>query len=209
MEQEAINRAYDAAAAAYAERCFHELDGKPLDRQLLERFAALTRERGRICDMGCGPGEVAAFLVPLHPDIIGIDASPGMVKQARALVPGATFMVGDMTALSLADGALAGIAAFYAIVNFPPEVLPCIFSGFFRVLRPGGLLLMAFHAGKERIHVDSFFECGEPLDFFYFDPDGVLEMLRQTGFTVREALVRHPYPEEYPSRRCYLFAEKE
>jgi len=52
---------YDAVAAPNAERFFDELDHKPLDRLLLDHLATITRW-GRVCDMGCGPGEVAAYL---------------------------------------------------------------------------------------------------------------------------------------------------
>ncbi len=55
-------------------------------------------------------------------------------------------------ALDLQDGTLAGIAAFYAIVNIPQESLPLIFREMERALQPGGLLLLAFHTGDEVLH---------------------------------------------------------
>jgi trans-aconitate methyltransferase len=51
---------YDRIAEDYARHIYGELAHKPLDRELLRRFAA--RMRGQVCDMGCGPGQVARFL---------------------------------------------------------------------------------------------------------------------------------------------------
>ena len=54
---------YDRVAKPYGEQFFHELDRKPFDRELLDRFAARGRGRGRMCDVGCGPGHVGRYLV--------------------------------------------------------------------------------------------------------------------------------------------------
>jgi hypothetical protein len=43
---------------------------------------------------------------------------------------------------------LAGIAASYAIEGIPKEYLPFGISEMDRVLKPGGLLLLAFHMGR-------------------------------------------------------------
>ena len=53
---------YDRVADEYVRRIFDELQHKPLDRQLLDRFAASVRDVGPACDMGCGPGHVARYL---------------------------------------------------------------------------------------------------------------------------------------------------
>ncbi|HEX6863269.1 MAG TPA: hypothetical protein VF414_10665 [Thermoanaerobaculia bacterium] len=51
-----VRESYDSAAQAYAEHLASELDHKPLDRHLLNRFAEETRGRGLVADLGCGPG---------------------------------------------------------------------------------------------------------------------------------------------------------
>ncbi|HEX4073202.1 MAG TPA: hypothetical protein VHX68_18620, partial [Planctomycetaceae bacterium] len=57
---------YDRVADEYVRRIFDELRHKPLDRQLLDRFASGVRGAGPTprpaCDMGCGPGHVARYL---------------------------------------------------------------------------------------------------------------------------------------------------
>ncbi|MFS8067706.1 MAG: class I SAM-dependent methyltransferase, partial [Byssovorax sp.] len=51
-----IQDTYDRVADEYVRRIFHELDGKPFDREILNRFAQRVRGLGPVHDLGCGPG---------------------------------------------------------------------------------------------------------------------------------------------------------
>jgi SAM-dependent methyltransferase len=206
----AIRQSYDRIADEYARRIYHELQGKPFDREILARFANEVRERGEVCDMGCGPGHVARYLQSLGTDVFGLDVSPHMLERARQLNPGIRFQLGDMMALDLPDGNLAGIVAFYAIVNTPKESVPTVFREMFRVLQVGRVLLLAFHIGDEAVHYDEFWECPVSLDFFYFQPAEVKRWLEAEGFTIEQIIEREPYdPEvEHQSRRAYIWARK-
>jgi SAM-dependent methyltransferase len=204
-----IRESYDRLADEYARRLFHELEHKPLDRELLTRFAATVAEQGEVCDMGCGPGQVARYLRDAGAKVFGLDLSPRMLEQARQFNPDISFVEGNMTSLDLRDGAVAGIAAFYAIVHLPKESLPAVFGEMHRVLQPGGLLLLAFHSGDEIIHLDELWGRPIAMDFFFFEPAVIRQDLESAGFVVEEIVERGPYPEgEYPSRRAYLFARK-
>ena len=209
--QSSVRKSYDRVAAEYARNLFHELENKPLDRALLNRFAAETTGRGRVCDIGCGPGQIARYLHDAGANVFGLDLSPQMLEQARQLNPDISFIEGNIFALNLASNSLTGIAAFYAIVNLPPESLPAAFSEMLRVLRPGGLLLLAFHTGQEIIHVDEMWEQPVSMDFFYFEPAAIRHMLETAGFTIEEIIEREPYAPavEHQSHRAYIFARKQ
>src|ERR1700685_4303482 len=112
-----IRESYDRLAEEYTRRIADELRHKPLDRELLDRFARATAGRGEVCDMGCGPGHVARYLHAAGASVFGLDLSPGMVEQARKLNPHIRFREGNMMALDIVDDTLAGVAAFYVIVN--------------------------------------------------------------------------------------------
>src|ERR1700689_851785 len=154
----AIRESYDRLADKYARQIFNELKHKALDRELLNRFAADVAGRGEVCDMGCGPGQVARYLRDAGTTVFGLDLSPRMLEQARQLNPYICFREGNMMALDLPDGKLAGITAFYAIVNIPRESLTVVFREMERVLRPDGLLLVAFHTGDETFHEDTLWD---------------------------------------------------
>ena len=73
-------------------------------------------------------------------------------------------------ALDLEDRTLAGIAAFYAIVNIRKESLPLVFREMARVLKPGGLLLLAFHTGDEILQEKELWGRPISMDFLLFQP---------------------------------------
>lgn len=206
-----IRQSYDRVADEYARHMFSELEKKPLDCELLRRFVARTRGRGKICDMGCGPGHVARFLHEAGADVFGLDLSPGMLEVARRLSPEIAFCEGNMLTLDLPDDSLAGITAFYAVVNLPRESLPQAYCEMARALKPGGLLLLAHHIGAETVHRDEWLEHPVCMDFHFLNPLSVRRDLEDAGLMVEEIVEREPYaPEvEHQSRRAYIFARKD
>ena len=200
-----VRESYDSVARAYADELAGELDHKPLDRHLLNRFAEETAGKGLVADLGCGPGHVSAYLRDRGVSMLGVDLSPEMIRVAAERHPGMDFRIGDMKALDLPDASLAGVIAFYAVVHFESDELGTVFREMRRVLRPGGLVLISFHIGDEVLHRDELFGVPVSLDFRFLVPDRIAEALRSAGLAVTERTEREPYEGvEYPSRRCYL-----
>lgn len=108
--------AYDAVAPAYDAQLGDELAGKPLDRALLQGFLEVAGT-GPVADVGCGPGHVTRFLAARHPNVLGIDLSPGMIAVARERAPELAFAVGSILALPAADDAWSGAVALYSIIH--------------------------------------------------------------------------------------------
>ena len=205
--QSDIQSSYDRIADEYVRRIFDELDHKPLDRELLDRFAERVRDRGPVLDIGCGPGIVARYLRHRQVQVTGVDLSLGMVERARALNPGIDFVQGDMRSLDVPDGALGGIVGFYSIIHIPPDDVVAVLRELRRALRPDGLLLLSFHIGSEPVHLDEMWGHRVTLDFFFFETEPMKAYLREAGFEVDDTIERDPYPEvEVQTRRAYLFA---
>jgi SAM-dependent methyltransferase len=70
-----------------------------LDREEAER----SRPLGRALDMGCGRGRYTAELARRGWEAVGVDAVPRAIDAASRGVPGARFVVGDVTDLVAAD----------------------------------------------------------------------------------------------------------
>src|SRR5215467_11038149 len=77
-----VEESYDRVAEEYTRRVSSELSQKPFDRDILGRFASRTRTQGAVCDVGCGPGHVTAYLQSLGVDVRGVDVSAAMVSIA-------------------------------------------------------------------------------------------------------------------------------
>lgn len=209
-----VQAAYDAVAHAYHDKFRDELSGKPLDRGLLSAFTELAGA-GTIADVGCGPGHVTRFLAARNVRVVGIDLSKAMISTAREHAPALAFVAGSMLQLPAADGAWSGIIALYSIIHLTVSQRAQACREFARVLRPGGWLLAAFHidsphfAAGEVNHLTTWFGKAVELDGYFLEPSDVAQHAETAGFTVTATLIRSPQPDiEYPSRRCYLLAQR-
>jgi SAM-dependent methyltransferase len=173
---------------------------------LLEKVGQL----GVICDLGCGPGQIARYLRDRGADVCGIDLSPEMVKQAALLHPDITFTQGDMLRLDrVADDSFGGVAAFYSVIHIPRPAVVRALAEIRRVLYAGGILLLTHHIGSDIVHRDEFLGKQVSIDFIFFETEEMKNYLLQAGFKLEEVIERDPYPEvEYQSRRAYIFARK-
>ncbi len=200
---------YDQVAREYAEKFKDEMDDKPFDRDCLDRLAREVGDLGPICDLGCGPGQIARYLHRQGVDVLGVDLSPRMIAEAQRLNPDIPFHQGDMLSLPDSDNSWGGVAAFYCIIHIPREQIVDALSEIKRVLKPGGVLLVTFHIGEEIKHVEEWWEKPVNLDFAFYQPAEMEAWLKEAGFELEETLVREPNPAvEVATRRAYLFAKK-
>jgi ubiquinone/menaquinone biosynthesis C-methylase UbiE len=218
---ERVQESYNRVAARYAEEASAELEKRPLDRALLRCLVELAAgvpgaaNQGRIADIGCGPGHVAAYLAGLGTTTIGIDISSGMLEIARSRVPDVQFRLGTMLAVPATDAELNAAVAFYSIIHLRPEDRPTAYQELARVIAPGGYLLVAFHinlAGHEPgeiMHADEWWGERVDLDFYYIEPAEVVAGLAAAGFDLVARTDREPVPSvEHQSRRCYLLCRR-
>ena len=204
-----VQASYDRVADEYVRRIYDELANKPFDRQLLDRFAGRVRDAGLVCEIGCGPGHVAKYLSDRGVPMCGVDISSAMVDCARRLNPGISFSQGDMRDLDVADGSWAAIVAFYSIIHVPREQVVAALRELGRALKPGGLLLLAFHIGDDLLHRDEWWGYQVDFDVVFFQSAEMSNYLSAAGFEVDEILERDPDPEvEHPTRRAYILARK-
>jgi SAM-dependent methyltransferase len=201
---------YDQVAVEYAERFKDEMDDKPFDRDCLDRLAREVGNLGSICDLGCGPGQIARYMHRQGVETLGVDLSPRMVAEAQRLNPDIHFHQGDMLSLPDADNSWGGIAAFYCILHIPREQVVDALREIKRLLKPGGVLLLTFHIGDEIKHLDEWWDRPVNLDFAFYQPSEMETWLKEAGYEVEETLVREPNREvEVATRRAYIFARRQ
>ena len=77
----------------------------------------------RIADLGCGPGNSTELLIERFPDaeVIGVDSSPDMLRQARAQLPSLKFVEADLSTWMPEPGTdlLFGNAVFHWVPGHP------------------------------------------------------------------------------------------
>jgi SAM-dependent methyltransferase len=203
-----LQQSYDRVAQQYAEEYFAELARKPFDCELLDEFAAAVRGQGEICELGCGPGQIARYLKDRGVSIRGIDLSGEMVAAASRLNPDIPITQGDMLSLDLPDDSLAGIVSFYAIIHLTREDVTAALKEMRRVLKPGGRLLVSYHGGEGDLHRDEWFDQPVSIDVILMTKEEMLHYLMAAGFEEAIIRMREPYEFEYPTQRMYIVARK-
>jgi SAM-dependent methyltransferase len=149
---DAVRSSYDAVADNYVGMDAGELRSHPWLRAALTAFAEEVRDLGPVLDVGCGPGQVTAFLVGLGVDARGVDLSPRMVEHARRRFPKLRFDVASATELDLAEASLGGVLGWWSLFNLPRDALAAVLGSFAQALVPGGQLLVGTHVGDGEVH---------------------------------------------------------
>ncbi|MFI7611326.1 methyltransferase domain-containing protein [Nonomuraea terrae] len=118
-------------------------------RAVFTRLAAAVRPRAgdRILDVGCGTGYLSRILSPVvgpAGQVTGIDPSPAMIQYAAARARGnCAYVLGGAQTLPFPDGSFDALTATLVVHHIPAEDRPEALGEMYRVLRPGGRLLVA------------------------------------------------------------------
>jgi SAM-dependent methyltransferase len=113
--------------------------------EIVRMLRAHGIRRGLVVDAGCGSGIATQHFAAQGYDVVGIDASPAMIRLARARAPQARFRVAsiDRAALPPCDA----VTAMGEVITYARGGLPAVRRFFGRArsaLRPGGLLVFDF-----------------------------------------------------------------
>src|ERR1041385_966544 len=99
----------------------------------------------RYLDFACGTGRLTAVIAPLAVEVVGVDISESMLKQAQAKVPSARFIRGDLTTEDHRLGAFDLISSFRFFGNAPAGLRSAVLRAMNPLLRKGGYLLINNH----------------------------------------------------------------
>jgi SAM-dependent methyltransferase len=146
--------------------------------QTHERFLRYLPFRGRILDAGCGSGRDLRAFSQRGFQAIGIDASPALVKLAKAY-SGVECTVARLEEITY-ESCFDGIWACASLLHLPKIVLPSALQRLLNALVPGGALFASLQAGEgEVVTEDGRF-------FAYYQHDEILGIVRGAGFQIVE-----------------------
>ncbi len=141
------------SAAAY-DHTFRRIYYAGQEGRVSRRLARMVMHRfmdGRILEVGCGPGRLIRTIEQAGPaaEIVGVDLSPFLLERAEKMV-GATlspvrFVHADAASLPFADESFDVAVASHVVGHLPADAATEVLSEMYRVVRPGGRLLLFEH----------------------------------------------------------------
>ena len=161
----------------------------------------------RVLDLGCGTGELTAYIHTLGAAVVGIDGDAGMIGRAHQLYPisaSLRFEQADAQHFSFAaeppfDAVFSNAALHW--MTEPADVIACVQ----RALRPGGRFVAEFGGGHNIAAVLQSVRTarrelglGEtPMPWFYPTTAEYATLLERGGFFVRRIeCFERPTPQE-------------
>lgn len=168
-------------------------------RQIIPPITRFVRAAGgagsvRLLDVACGTGRTLHQLVQAHPELrcYGVDLSPAYAQVARkrlADVAGVAIAVENAEALPFADATFDVVTSVYLFHELPRNARRQVAREMFRVVRPGGLVVIEDSAQlAESTEIAGALRAfpGEFHEPFYADylEDDLAELLREVGFAV-------------------------
>ncbi|MEU7783759.1 GrpB family protein [Amycolatopsis sp. NPDC049159] len=197
--EEIISRAraaqYDAFSESYATHAEKSVTNAWYDRPAIVELAGDVSGR-RVLDVGCAAGHLSALLAARGAEVLGVDASAGMVSVAqRKFGSVARFEVADVTEpLALESGSFDVITASL-VLHYVKDWAPML-AEFRRVLRPGGVLVFSVHHPGEDwrwFERENYFElelledefpAGQVVRFYRRPLSWTFTAVREAGFEV-------------------------
>jgi cyclopropane fatty-acyl-phospholipid synthase-like methyltransferase len=181
-----VVESYDRAAEKYA-----EFRG-PVSgafRRLLDRLVDPLPNGATILDVGCGHGVPAQYLVDRGFRVIGLDGSARLLALARAAIPEAHFILGDMRTAD-PGGPFDAILAWDAVFHVPRSDHAAVFARFRSWVEAGGRLLVSLGgSGPEEFTSEML---GETFFYSGHAPEAAMRLLEDSGFEIEHWEVDDP-----------------
>ncbi len=151
----------------------------------LDKFAALLPAGATMLDVGCGPGLDSAVLQDRNFTVIGLDYSYEMMRVGRDEHDHKlSFCQADMRHLPIGRQ-VDGIWASASLLHLQREDLLPTMQGFWRVLKPGGLLYLSVKLGQgaKWVHADKYEHDLERF-FTFWQPETIDPLLETAAFQI-------------------------
>ena len=169
-------------------------------RQVIPPITRFTQENNsarRLLDVACGTGGTLRQIAKALPELelTGIDLSPDYIRVAKrrlASVPNLNLVVGNAESIDAPDGAHDIVTSVYLFHELPRNTRRHVVSELWRVLSPGGLLVIEDSAqpsdSPEIVAALRNFpvEFHEPFYNDYLDDD-LAQLVAERGFIVQSS----------------------
>ncbi|MBA2530209.1 MAG: class I SAM-dependent methyltransferase [Euzebyales bacterium] len=175
-----VRRGYDAVSRRYR----GDDDDDPRYAAWLAEITGRIAPGEPVLDLGCGAGVPAARLLAARHPVTGVDLSEVQIARALTLVPNASFLVADMTAVGFRAASFAAVVSLFALIHVPLAEQPPLLARIRGWLRPGGWLLATTGDTAWTGTEDDWLGAGAAMFWSHADRETYRRWLVAAGFEV-------------------------
>ncbi len=145
---------------------------------------SITKDRAKILEMGCGPGNITKYLLSARPDfdIFGIDIAPAMIELAKKNNPTARFAIMDLRQIdeikTKYDAIICGFCLPYLSQTDSQKLITDCYS----LLNEEGLVYISFVEGSPDESDFKTASSGDRTFFYYYRLDDLIQQLSKNNF---------------------------
>lgn len=206
-----VRAVYNQVADTYADHFPATEPESALELGMIDLFCSLIGGERRVLDAGCGAGRLLPYLAERGCTVEGVDLSPGMIARARRDHPEFPVEVASLSDLSHPGDTFDGVFSWYSTIHTDDAALPGLVSEMRRVLRPGGLMLLAFQTGSGvRDIAEGFRKRGHAVELLraHRTPAEVGALLAAQGMTSVARFDRLPLGSERDGQAVLIVREE-
>jgi ubiquinone/menaquinone biosynthesis C-methylase UbiE len=166
---------YNKLAKEYDDETVHFWNTFP--KSFFDYF--ITHTKGKVLDIGSGPGRDGMILKNAGLDVMCLDASQSMIDLSTKR--GLTSVLGDFLHLPFQEKSFDGVWAYTSLLHCPKKDFKNAILEVRKVLKEGGYFGLGLIEGDEELYKENMGK-GNLRLFSYFKKEEVEDILREEGF---------------------------
>jgi len=174
---------YNKFAKIYADYTFDKIP-----QFQLNEFISLLKGK-KILDAGCGAGRDVQYFLEEGFNVIGIDSSPGLLKEAKQRVDGNTQFM-DFRELKFDEDEFDGVWCFTSLSDVNDKDCQNTLKEFFKVLKHEGILFISVREGPGQEIIKNPRYEHNPRYYNKYTKEKIKQFLAQANFQIINCAIK-------------------
>lgn len=154
---------------------------KHFPKTFINKFIEFTNKKGKVLNVGSGPGRDGLILKKEGLDVVCLDASKTMVSIC--IERGLNTVVGDFLNLPFTTSEFGGVWAYTSLLHVKKEKMRLALCEINRVLKPGGIFALGMIEGDKEEYKTSV-GVDKPRYFALYTKSEIEKLLKECRFEI-------------------------
>jgi 2-polyprenyl-3-methyl-5-hydroxy-6-metoxy-1,4-benzoquinol methylase len=174
----------------------------------IKKFAKEVIKKGKILDLGCGPGHHSNYFSKQNFKVTGIDLSLEMIRLAKKEFKDVDFKVMDMSNLDFDINSFDGIWASASLLHVPKYKIKSLLRKLNELLVNDGILYISLKQGIGSEMINDVRYGGVNKFYVFYQPEEIENLLKSIGFKIIEIKLKGKRTSYDTNSWIHVFCKK-